>query len=482
MKKTLALVLALMMCVGLLAACGGGKDPAPAPDPQPESGTPSSAPAEPANSEGNTDPDTITFLLPPLSATYGDQLDRWAADFNALYPNLTLEFESASWEDYNSKLDVMTNAGAPPDIAYVQNDVLGKHVDSGLAVDISSLIDPATLADYDDYAVDFYRLEGGLYGLPLYISIHALGGNKEMMTAAGIDWEKAQKEGWTFDEFREGIKNGTTADTYGFIFACSGVAAKDYLLIMAQNAGMSAPFDEDLKYTYTSENFLQVLEDLRLIIDDGSAPKELNSIEAGMRWNMFLRGEAMLFGKGLANFEDLANKNNQKIIDNAEPVDGSVEVDYAVMPVPTFMGQAPASFGAVGGYTMFRGKDEPDPVHLENVLKALVFMSSGEPAAFTCDELYLSGLSNTTRELIKDITHEIPRDPGNAAATAMLTSNINPARPDIPAELLAKNNRLMDEVIVPKFQALLANEITPQEMYDAVYAAAVEVFGEDGVQ
>ena len=62
-----------------------------------------------------------------------------------------------------------------------------------------------------------------------------------------------------------------------------------------------------------------------------------------------------------------------------------------------------------------------------------------------------------------------------------LTAQVAEPRPDIPAELGAKHSRLMDEVIVPKFQALLANEITPDQMYEEVKKAAIETFGEDGI-
>ncbi len=54
------------------------------------------------------------------------------------------------------------------------------------------------------------------------------------------------------------------------------------------------------------------------------------------------------------------------------------------------------------------------------------------------------------------------------------------ARPDIPADLGAKAIKIEDEVILPKFQGLLAGEITPEEMHEAIKKAAVEAFGEEG--
>lgn len=469
MKKLVSMVLALALSVSALTACGGGASSSTA-----GSGT--------ASGTATDAPDTITMLLPPVSTTYQDQLSVWAKEFNEMYPNLTLEFETASWEDYKEKLDVQVNAGTPPDIAWVEYDRVGTLADSGLLVDISELVSEEQLADFDESALEFYRLGEGLYGLPVYISVQCLGGNKAMLEEAGIDWKSVQQNGWTYEEFREAIKAGSTDDHYGFIFACAGVTASDYLNIMVKNAGMPAQFDKDLKFAYTSKNFLELLKCIREIIDDGSTPKEMSSVDAGKRWNMFLTGQTMIFGKGLANFEGLAVANNEKLAANdGTAVEGSIEAEYVVLPVPTFFGEEQQAQGSAAGYGMFRTVEEPDPVHQANVMKAMYFMASGEPAAFTCNELYLSGLSESSRTAMAAIENTVPRSEDNAKAMELLTSQAAKPRPDIPAEMTAQATRLMDEVIVPKFQALLAGETTPEEMYEAVKSAAIETFGEDGV-
>lgn len=469
MKKLVSMVLALALSVSALTACGGGASSSTA-----GSGT--------ASGTATDAPDTITMLLPPVSTTYQDQLSVWAKEFNEMYPNLTLEFETASWEDYKEKLDVQVNAGTPPDIAWVEYDRVGTLADSGLLVDISELVSEEQLADFDESALEFYRLGEGLYGLPVYISVQCLGGNKAMLEEAGIDWKSVQQNGWTYEEFREAIKAGSTDDHYGFIFACAGVTAADYLNIMVKNAGMPAQFDKDLKFAYTSKNFLELLKCIREIIDDGSTPKEMSSVDAGKRWNMFLTGQTMIFGKGIANFEGLAVANNEKLAANdGTAVEGSIEAEYVVLPVPTFFGEEQQAQGSAAGYGMFRTVEEPDPVHQANVMKAMYFMASGEPAAFTCNELYLSGLSESSRTAMAAIENTVPRSEDNAKAMELLTSQAAEARPDIPAEMTAQATRLMDEVIVPKFQALLAGETTPEEMYEAVKSAAIETFGEDGV-
>ena len=52
----------------------------------------------------------------------------------------------------------------------------------------------------------------------------------------------------------------------------------------------------------------------------------------------------------------------------------------------------------------------------------------------------------------------------------------------ITSEQAANAKTLMDETIVPKFQALLAGETTAQDLYDEVCAKAVELFGADGCE
>lgn len=474
--RVFASMLALTVSLTALSACSSGNDnkgsDAGASSTPGSGGTPSAA------------TDTITALLPPVSANYQSKFDQMEADFNALYPNLTLKIEPASWEDITQKLDTQVNAGNPPDIAFIGSDGISKYVQQGMLMDITTAVTPEMVADFDSLPLGYMKNDSGMYGFPAYMSIHALGGNKAFLEEAGIDWKSVQQNGWTYEEFREAIKKGVVqsdgkTSRYGFVFATSGVTAKDYLNILVKNAGMPAAFDEDLKYTYTSNNFLEVLKAVRQLIDDGSMPKELSSVDAGKRWNMFLTGQTMITGKGLSAFENSAKNNNKKIQANDGAVEGSIEVDYVVLPVPTFAGADPVASAAVDGYVTFRGKKEPTDEHKANVAKAAYFLASGKIAAETNSELLVEQITNTGREAEKSLN--IERDADNAAASQRLQSIASPARPDIPATLGAEAIKLEDSVLVPKFQALLANEITPENMFDEVKKAAIKAFGEDGV-
>ncbi|MBH5319766.1 extracellular solute-binding protein [Paenibacillus sp. GSMTC-2017] len=470
-----ATVLALMLSVGALSACGSGNNkPAP-------SGSPSST----SGAEASGAKDTITALLPPVSPNYQKNFKQMEADFTKLYPNLTLKIEPASWEDMTQKLDTQVNAGSPPDLAFINSEGISKYAQMDMVMDISDAVTPEMVADFDEAPLAYMKKDGGLFGLPAYMEVHAIGGNKQFLEEAGIDWKKIQQEGWTYDEFREAIKKGVVQENgatsrYGFVFATSGVAARDYLGILVKNAGLPSPFTTDHKYTYTSKNFLEVLKAVRQMIDDGSMPKELSSVDAGKRWNMFLTGQTMITGKGLAVFENSANNNNKKIDANdGSAVANSIKVDYIVLPLPSFAGHKPVSHAVVDGYVAFRGKSEPTAEHKANVAKAAYFLAAGQTSAATNSDLFAAFITDSARKAAESM--ESTRNPDNIAAVDKMLEHAAPARPDIPVVLGAKAIKVETEVIIPKLQALLANEITPEEMHEAVTKAAIEAFGADGV-
>ncbi|WP_054958554.1 ABC transporter substrate-binding protein [Paenibacillus dakarensis] len=483
MKKKMRVLAPVLALTLALSACGGGSGGSGSSGGKTD--TPNTGAAGGGTTTKTEAKDTITALLPPVSANFQDSFSTMEKEFNALYPNLTLKIEPASWEDMTQKLDTQVNAGSPPDIAFIDASGISKYVDQGMLMDITETAAKEMIEDFDTGPLDYMKMGDKLYGFPAYMEIHALGGNKQFMEEAGIDYKKVQKEGWTYEEFREAIKKGVVKEgdqtkRYGFVFATAGVTSKDYLNILVKNAGMPAAFDKDLKYAYTSKNFLGVLKAIREMIDDGSMPKELSSVDAGKRWNMFLTGETMITGKGMATFENSANKNNEKIKANdGSAVQGSIPVDYIVLPVPTFLGSEPKSSAAVGGYVTFRGKKESTPEHIDNVVKAAYFLSSGKVAATTNNDLFVAHITKSGREAAKAMT--INRNPDNVAAVETLLSHATPARPDIPTDLGAKAIKLEDEVMIPKLQALLAGEITPEAMHDALKAAAIQTFGEDGV-
>ena len=266
-KKFLALLLCLCMVLSL-AACGGdSKQPDSTPDtpkqdaPAPAEDDKTDAPAEPAAEE-----DTIVIMTPPVTGDYTDLLAGWIADFQKDYPHLKVEVIATAWDDHNSKLSTMALSGEAPDIAEVSSGTIGTFVEMGVAVNVADYLPEGALSDYDQNALDYMTLDNTLYGLPLYLTIQALGGNKQMLLDAGVDVEKVQANGWTYDEFLKAIEAGTKDGTYGFVFANAGVTTSDFVNIFGVSAGITSHFTKDLKYAYTSENMKNLLTSVETMV------------------------------------------------------------------------------------------------------------------------------------------------------------------------------------------------------------------------
>ena len=446
MKKFLALLLAAMMLLGMTSAFAEATD-------------------------------TITVMVPPVTGTYLDDIDTWANDFMAEHPEIKVEVIKTSWDDHNSKLNTMANAGEAPDIAEVSYSAIGTYVELGLGVEIDQYMDAERLADYDQNALDYMSLDGHVYGLPLYITIQALGANKDMLEAAGVDVAKVQTEGWTYDQFMEAIKNGTKDDTFGFVFANSGATASDFLNIFGVSAGLNNAFNSDLKYEYTSTKMLNLLTAVEEMTKSSYMPNY--GVEASQRMVMCETGNAMIFGKAMPLFENNINKNNAAIEANdGTAVENSIPVTYAFLPVPTMDGVEESCYGTVDGLVAFRNSNSTDE-HIQNVMKALYFLSSGERAAYVDATTCLDGVCASAREALASMDTG-DRDQGNIDCAARLIKTVVAPATGITAEQTASAKQLMDEVIVPKFQALIAGETTAQAMYDEIVKQATAVFGEDG--
>lgn len=419
MKKLVALTMATAMTLSL-AACGGASSSSAAASTA-TTDTASSA-AESTASEAE---DTITVMVPPVTGDYLDKMTEWADEFHEMYPNLTMEVIGTSWDDHTTKLSTMAQAGEAPDISEISYAGLATYVENGTALNLSEYMDKDQLADFDQNALDYMTVENNVYGLPLYITIQALGANKDMLEAAGVDVAKVQESGWTYDEFMEAIKNGTKDDTFGFVFANSGATASDFLNIFGVSAGLNNAFNSDLKYEYTSTKMLNLLTAVEEMTKSSYMPNY--GVEASQRMVMCETGNAMIFGKAMPLFENNINKNNAAIEANdGTAVENSIPVTYAFLPVPTMDGVCASA------------------------REALASMDTGD------------------------------RDQGNIDCAARLIKTVVAPATGITAEQTASAKQLMDEVIVPKFQALIAGETTAQAMYDEIVKQATAVFGEDG--
>ncbi len=471
MKKIVALLLAVVMLLGL-CACGSTSEK------NEDTKAPEQTAANDASIETEKEaaPDTITVLAPPVMNDYANYVRTAAEEYVKTHPNITVEVIETTWADHQDKMTTMCLAGEAPDISYSETGWLGTYVEMGVGVDLKEYMDADMLADYDEGTLSYTTLDDTLYAVPLYISIQALGGNKAMLEEAGVDVEKVQSQGWSYDEFLEAIKNGTKDGTWGFVFANQGITTADFVNIFGGVAGLTGSFSDELKYAYTSENMLNLLKVMEEITSSGYMPNY--TVAAGERLVMLQKGETMVTGKAMPLFETNC-RTSTAAVQNGTAEEGFIEMEYVFLPMPTLDGVKANCYGGGGLLVPFRNANTTDE-HLKNVVEFYHYLSSGQCAADVCDAVMLPALCESGRKAQEN--SELVQSEGNAIASAYCTSILVAPPTGITAEQSANAETILNEVIVPKMEALIAGEATAEEVYKVICNEAFALFGEENCE
>ena len=203
MKKIVALCLLAVMLLGMLSMTGCQKKPtnAQANFVVPETGFDVNQPV------------TITFTH-TMGANLQSVLDYYIAEFNKLYPNITITHESAGgWGDINGRINTEINGGTQPNIAYCYPDhvamynlaksvvTLDNLINSKVAVGTSGEILGLTDAQKADFIESYYN-EGLVYGdnlmytMPLNKSTEVMYYDKTFFAEHGLKVPTTWEEMW----------------------------------------------------------------------------------------------------------------------------------------------------------------------------------------------------------------------------------------------------------------------------------------------
>lgn len=186
MKKQLSLVLAGVMAMGMLSACGGNSGGT-------TGGTSGEATTE--TSDGSV---TLTFTW------WGNQVrnERTQAALD-LYseqnPGVTFDAQFAEWNDYWNKLATASAGNALPDIVQMDYSYLEQYASNGLLVDLTPYIENGTIKteNVDQTILDSGKSGDGIYALCNGVNAPAMLYNKTLLDENGI----TIKDNMTMDEF-----------------------------------------------------------------------------------------------------------------------------------------------------------------------------------------------------------------------------------------------------------------------------------------
>lgn len=178
LNKLLALGMAAVMAAGVLTGCGGSDSEAPAPaneTAQNTSETESTAAADTGTADsGQASGEVPTLIWWTVGGTPADDFDEAVAkisDYSEEKIGVRLDVKIAGWNDYDTKMNTIVNAGEYFDIMFTNNTNYSKFVNLGAFENISDMVQTVTPELYSFIPEKLWsgvQIHGNVYAVPTY--------------------------------------------------------------------------------------------------------------------------------------------------------------------------------------------------------------------------------------------------------------------------------------------------------------------------
>ncbi|MFZ5822282.1 MAG: ABC transporter substrate-binding protein [Chloroflexota bacterium] len=451
MKKQTLFVLSMLLVASVLfAACGGGAAEPSAPEAaEPAAETSAPAAEEPAGDE----PVTLRFFHKWPEPEHMEFYTFAIEEFEKANPNIKIEMESVADEPYKDKIRVLMAANEVPDIYFSwAGEFSWKFARAGQALDIT---DAVLNTDWKDQiimsAVEPYKLDGKIYGVPMRINAKFMVYNKTMFEQYGLN------EPTTWEEFLSVCatlkENGVTPIAFGdeFPWAAShyvgdfnaklvagDVVSSDYLL--------TAPAEQ----LFTDPGYIESLTRFQTLMTEGYFNEGPNGISHSGARSSFIAGKAGMMYIELEEFVTVA--------------DGMGADAFGFFQFPSGTGgngDQKLLTGAPDGF-MISARTE----HPEEAITFLKFLTSPEMGKEYVKRL---GIPSAAVGAVNDET-ALP-------IVVKGVESINTAS-GMALWLDTDINIKIVEVYLPGMQAILNGTKTPAELMQEVHDAAAQVQSE----
>ena len=296
MKKILSLGLVSMMLAGtLLTGCSSS---------QKTDDTQSTA----ASSEStSTDSKTLKLLVPGYDSGYlKKELDAGIAGFEKANEGVKVEIVSVGWDELNSKIVSLYQAGDAPDIMLTGSRTLKQLATLGIAEDLSSHITDAFKKDRVESVLATGTVDGKQYGIPMAFSSRVLYYRSDLIETPPTNW----------DELLSVAKDvhSKNPDIYGFSIPTDITSGTDELLnFIYQNGG--ALVDDKGEVTFDTSENVATLEYLKKFNDEKLVPDVVSTAREDQA-TLFANGNLAMFVSGPWEKETLdkaADKSPYKV-------------------------------------------------------------------------------------------------------------------------------------------------------------------------
>ena len=284
-KKILSLLLASIMIVVVLAACGSNDTPPASQDSRPAANANDNqaAPAPAPVSASSGEVANVTLWYYWETPKHQEILGGIISDFNASQDNIVVEARYIPFADFKRQLSIGAAATELPDIVIIDGPDHASYAAMGIFADVTGKFDVSL---FFDGPINSCSLDGKLYGIPFGSNCLALYYNEDMLADAG------QSVPTTWDELRSAARELTSGNVFGI--ALSSVQNEEgtfNFMPWVWSTGTSS-FEID------NPNGIRALTFLSDLVNDGSMPKEAINWTQGDVMNQFISGNLAMMVNG----------------------------------------------------------------------------------------------------------------------------------------------------------------------------------------
>ncbi|WP_375450223.1 ABC transporter substrate-binding protein [uncultured Devosia sp.] len=284
-----------------------------------------------ANLAEPTAPLTITYA----GAAYAPEDIQPVLDaFHTAHPNITVEYQSVPFAQFNSVLSTrLDNGDATLDVYDTDMPRTDAYAARGWLADLTGVFGDLS-NDIDPGSIEAATVDGQLLAMPYQTSTNILYYNKTLLTAAGLDLPPADPAGrMTFEQLatngkaaqEKGAKWGVLLDQYDRYYQLEP-------LVISAGGGPGGTGDGNLTPDVASAGWVKAMSWYKSLFDTGLAPKGIAVAETP---DIFASGAVAYYVGGpwwAPKFE------------------ANADLDFGVAPFPTFEGGKPAT--PTGGWSL----------------------------------------------------------------------------------------------------------------------------------
>ena len=225
---------------------------------------------------------------------YEDELfknvyDAGITNFEKENQNVDVEVVPAGWDEANSKIVSLIQAGEAPDVMITGSRSLRQFAELGAIEKLDTYMTDEFISGRVENVLETAKIDGTQYGIPLAFSSRALYYRKDLIDTPPTNWdelfataEKVKKE---------------NPDMYGFAIPTDITSGTDELFnFIYQNGGSATDKDGNVKLA-TPEN-IETLEYLKKFNDNGLIPDPVATARTPDQAQMFQNGSLAMFISG----------------------------------------------------------------------------------------------------------------------------------------------------------------------------------------